>query len=65
MRVIVDTTDPRLSPTERQVLRNVAEKLQQPPRQPLPPAYAEEIERVYGDHYGGDRDRWQIGEEKN
>ena len=42
----ISLTDPRLSPTERHVLRNVAEKLRQPPRAPLPRGYQEEIDRV-------------------
>ena len=42
----ISLADPRLSPTERHVLRNVAEKLRQPPRAPLPRGYQEEIDRV-------------------
>jgi hypothetical protein len=36
----ISLTDPRLSQGERRFLRDVAEKLKQPPRQPLPEGYA-------------------------
>jgi hypothetical protein len=55
----VSLNDPRLSPTERQVLRNVAEKLRQPPRQPLPEGYKRALDEAFGSCGEGETDRWQ------
>ena len=34
MRINIDTTDPRWSPTQRMILEQVKDKLQQEPRRP-------------------------------
>jgi hypothetical protein len=48
MRITIDTRDPRLSPTERIVLGNVANKLKPPPRTPTP-AQAQSVDEALGD----------------
>jgi hypothetical protein len=47
MKILIDTRDPRLSPTERIVLGNVANKLRPAPR-PVPPAHRESIDECLG-----------------
>jgi hypothetical protein len=49
-----------LSAGERRFLRDIAAKAKPAPRQALPPGYAEEIERMYGDCGEGEVDRWKV-----
>jgi len=55
----ISLTDPRLSHGERRFLRDVAEKLKQSPRQPLPEGYRRAINEAFGDCGEGETDRWQ------
>jgi hypothetical protein len=48
MRILVDLRDPRLSPTERLVLGNLADKIRPAPR-PVPPAHRESIDECLGE----------------
>jgi hypothetical protein len=56
MRIEID--EKRLSPGERRFLRDIMAKTR-PTRPDLPPGYAEELERVYGD-CPAPVDRWQV-----
>jgi hypothetical protein len=47
MRITIDTRDPRLSPTERIVLANLADKMR-PARRPVPPAHRESVDECLG-----------------
>jgi hypothetical protein len=47
MRILVDLRDPRLSPTERIVLNNLAAKIRPAPR-PVPPGHRESIDECLG-----------------
>jgi hypothetical protein len=54
--------DPRLSAGERRYLESIAQKLSEPPRQPLPPEYERELARVYGGCCGEEGDLEGRGE---
>jgi hypothetical protein len=47
MKILIDTRDPRLSPTERIVLGNLADKLRPAPR-PVPQGYRESVDECLG-----------------
>jgi hypothetical protein len=49
MFVYIDTLDPRLSPTEKQVLTNLASRLQAPARAPLSAGELEAIAEAFGE----------------
>jgi hypothetical protein len=48
MRILVDLRDPRLSPTERLTLNNLANKLRPAPR-PVPPGHRESVDECLGE----------------
>jgi hypothetical protein len=48
MKILIDTRDPRLSPTERICVNNLANKLRPAPR-PVPPAHRESVDECLGE----------------
>jgi hypothetical protein len=52
MRLVVDTTDPRWSPTQRLVLEQVKDKLQQEPRKPTDAAIVQALDEALGEPDG-------------
>lgn len=57
--MLIDSEDWRLTKHERDALREIAFRLKANSNINLPPAYAEEMARVFGSCGEGERDRWQ------
>ena len=57
MRINIDTSDPRWSPTQRMILEQVKDRLQQEPRRPTDAAVAQTLDRTTRKGAGGLRFR--------